>query len=151
MKSLKAVMATLILMGGIWINLNPDLVDKTYDFDDSEESTNLIGLQDEENWLVLRVSFPSMPHSLSKTDSLLLGAGSAQEYIYQLSGGKSNLEVTVSSDVWVSEFDESYWGADSLNERDVGNSGRGVDKLVEESATNLLSGMDLSEWDIDGD
>ena len=151
MKSLKAVMATLILMGGIWINLNPDLVDKTYDFDDSEESTNLIGLQDEENWLVLRVSFPSMPHSLSKTDSLLLGEGSAQEYIYQLSGGKSNLEVTVSSDVWVSEFDESYWGADSLNERDVGNSGRGVDKLVEESATNLLSGMDLSEWDIDGD
>ena len=92
-----------------------------------------------------------MPHSLSQTESLLIGPGSAQEYISQLSGGVSNLEVTISDEVWISDFEESYWGADSQTERDLGNGGNGVDKLVEESALDLLSGMDLSQWDINGD
>ena len=94
--------------------------------------------------------FLSLPHSLSETESLLLGSGSAQEYISQLSGGVSNLEVTISDEVWTSDFEESYWGADSQNERDVGNGGSGVDGLVEESVLDLLSGMDLSQWDING-
>ena len=145
------VIATLILFGGIWVNLNPDLVNTTYNFDDSDENPNLVGLQENEHWLVIRVAFPSMPHSLSETESLLLGSGSAQEYISQLSGGVSNLEVTISDEVWTSDFEESYWGADSQNERDVGNGGSGVDGLVEESVLDLLSGMDLSQWDINGD
>ena len=151
MRSFKVVIATLILFGGIWVNLNPDLVNTTYNFDDSDENPNLVGLQEYEHWLVIRVAFPSMPHSLSETESLLLGPGSAQEYISQLSGGVSNLEVTISDEVWISDFEESYWGVDSQTERDVGNGGNGVDKLVEESALDLLSGMDLSQWDINGD
>ena len=151
MRSFKVVIATLILFGGIWVNLNPDLVNTTYNFDDSDENPHLVGLQENEHWLVIRVAFPSMPHSLSETESLLLGPDSAQEYISQLSGGVSNLEVTISDEVWISDFEESYWGADSQNERDVGNGGSGVDKLVEESALDLLSGMDLSQWDINGD
>ena len=151
MRSFKVVIATIILFGGIWVNLNPDLVNTTYNFDDSDENPNLVGLQEYEHWLVIRVAFPSMPHSLSETESLLLGPGSAQEYISQLSGGVSNLEVTISDEVWISDFEESYWGADSQTERDVGNGGNGVDKLVEESALDLLSGMDLSQWDINGD
>ena len=151
MRSFKVVIATLILFGGIWVNLNPDLVNTTYNFDDSDENPDLVGLQENEHWLVIRVAFPSMPHSLSETESLLLGPDSAQEYISQLSGGVSNLEVTISDEVWISDFEESYWGADSQNERDVGNGGSGVDKLVEESALDLLSGMDLSQWDINGD
>jgi len=150
-KTLRAVLATLILLGGIWVNLNPHLVNSSYKFDETEETPDLIGLQETENWLVLRVGFPSMPHSSSKTNSLLVGTGSAQEYISQMSGGASRLEVTVTEDVWVSKFDESYWGADSQDERDVGNNGLGVDNLVEASATDLLAGMDLSKWDIDGD
>jgi len=150
-RSFKVVIATLILFGGIWVNLNPDLVNTTYNFDDSDENPNLVGLQEYEHWLVIRVAFPSMPHSLSQTESLLIGPGSAQEYISQLSGGVSNLEVTISDEVWISDFEESYWGADSQTERDVGNGGNGVDKLVEESALDLLSGMDLSQWDINGD
>jgi len=150
-RSFKVVIATLILFGGIWVNLNPDLVNTTYNFDDSDENPNLVGLQEYEHWLVIRVAFPSMPHSLSETESLLLGPGSAQEYISQLSGGVSNLEVTISDEVWISDFEESYWGVDSQTERDVGNGGNGVDKLVEESALDLLSGMDLSQWDINGD
>ena len=104
MRSFKVVIATLILFGGIWVNLNPDLVNTTYNFDDSDENPNLVGLQENEHWLVIRVAFPSMPHSLSETESLLLGSGSAQEYISQLSGGVSNLEVTISDEVWTSDF-----------------------------------------------
>ena len=94
-----------------------------------------------------QVSFPNSPHSESITSSLLQGNGSAEEYVQQLSGGSSTLQVTVTDDVWVSEFAESYWGADSQDERDIGNNGMGVDKLVENAAKNLLSGLDLSDWD----
>ena len=138
-------------MGGIFVNLNPDLVDSHYEFEESDESSDLVGLQMDERWLVLRVSFPNLPHSESISSSLLQGNGSAEEYVQQLSGGASTLKVTTSVDVWVSEFDESYWGTDSQNERDVGNNGMGVDKLVENAAKNLLSGLDLSDWDLNGD
>ena len=151
MKILRVVLAILILMGGIFVNMNPDLVDSHYDFEESDESTDLVGLQIDERWLVLRVSFPNLQHSESITSSLLQGNGSAEEYVQQLSGGASTLQVTVSDDVWVSEFEESYWGADSQNERDVGNNGMGVDKLVENAAKNLLTGLDLSDWDLNGD
>jgi len=138
-------------MGGIFVNLNPDLVDSHYDFEESAESSDLVGLQIDERWLVLKVSFPNSPYSESITSSLLQGNGSAEEYVQQLSGGSSTLQVTVTDDVWVSEFEESYWGADSQDERDVGNNGGGVDKLVENAAKNLLSGLDLSDWDLNGD
>ena len=138
-------------MGGIFVNMNPDLVDSHYDFEESDESSDLVGLQIDERWLVLRVSFPNLHHSESITSSLLQGNGSAEEYVQQLSGGASTLQVTVSDDVWVSEFEESYWGADSQNERDVGNNGMGVDRLVENAAKNLLTGLDLSDWDLNGD
>ena len=151
MKILRVVLAILILMGGIFVNMNPDLVDSHYDFEESDESTDLVGLQIDERWLVLRVSFPNLQHSESITSSLLQGNGSAEEYVQQLSGGASTLQVTVSDDVWVSEFEESYWGADSQNERDVGNNGMGVDRLVENAAKNLLTGLDLSDWDLNGD
>ncbi len=151
MKILKVVVAVLILMGGIFVNLNPDLVDSHYDFEESDESSDLIGLQIDERWLVLRVSFLNSPHSESITTSLLQGNNSAEEYVQQLSGGSSTLQVTISDDVWVSEFPESYWGTDSQDERDVGNNGMGVDKLVENAARNLLDEMDLSDWDLNGD
>tara|TARA_B100000965_G_scaffold50592_1_gene37418 strand:+ start:57619 stop:59571 length:1953 start_codon:yes stop_codon:yes gene_type:complete len=150
-KILRVVLAVVILMGGIFVNLNPDLVDSHYDFEESAESSDLVGLQIDERWLVLKVSFPNSPYSESITSSLLQGNGSAEEYVQQLSGGSSTLQVTVTDDVWVSEFEESYWGADSQDERDVGNNGGGVDKLVENAAKNLLSGLDLSDWDLNGD
>ena len=47
-------------MGGIFVNLNPDLVDSHYDFEESDESSDLVGLQIDERWLVLRF------HSLTR-------------------------------------------------------------------------------------
>ena len=151
MKTIRVAIAVLILMGGIFVNLNPDLVDSRYDFEQSDKTTDLLGLQIDERWLVLRVAFPDSPHSETLTSSLLTGQGSAEQYVQQLSGGTSTLQVTISEEIWSSEYDESYWGADSEGERDVGNNGMGVDRLVEESAKELLSEMDLSEWDLDGD
>ncbi len=102
MKILRVVIAVLILMGGVFVNLNPDLVDSHYDFEESDESSDLVGLQIDERWLVLRVSFPNSPHSESITSSLRQSNCSAEEYVQQLSGGSSTLQVTVTDDVWVS-------------------------------------------------
>ena len=72
-RSFKVVIATLILFGGLWVNLNPDLVNTTYNFDGSDENPNLVGLQEDEHWLVIRVAFPSMPHSLSGNGISVIG------------------------------------------------------------------------------
>jgi len=148
----------LLLLGAI-INVNPDLVDSKVSpgVGDNDDSSNLVGLQDNEEWLVLRVAFPGKPHSASITESMFDVDGdgsphlSASQYVSQMSGGHSTLVVTLSEDVWVSPEDEGYWGADSGGERDYGLDGRGVEGLIEDSAYGLLQNSNLSRWDYNGD
>jgi|TARA_B100001996_G_scaffold375817_1_gene356258 M6 family metalloprotease-like protein len=159
MKSVRyAVALVLILLGGM-INLNPDLVDSkvTPGIDDNDQDSNLVGLQNSEEWLVLRVAFPGKPHSESITESIfdMDGDGSphlsASQYVRQMSGGHSTLTVTLSEEVWISSEDEGYWGADSPGTRDSGIDGRGVEGLVEDSVYALLGNSNLSRWDYNGD
>jgi len=151
--------ALVLLLLAALVNLNPDIVDPSTDsrIDVNVEESRLVGLQEAEEWLVLRVSFPGMPHSDPKIDNIFDidedGSPhlSASQYVRQMSGGLSSLEVTLSEDVWVSQMDEGYWGADSPGTRDSGLDGRGVEGLVEESVKALLSGVNLSKWDFNDD
>ncbi|MAR42292.1 MAG: hypothetical protein CMA43_03785, partial [Euryarchaeota archaeon] len=155
MKSVRYAAAFAFLLLGALINLNPDIVNQTADSsnDPHSEDSNLVGLQDDEEWLVLRVGFPGKPHSDEKIDSIFdidedgSPQLSASEYVSQMSGGASSLEVTLSEDIWISPMDEGYWGEDSPEMRDSGADGRGVEGLVEDSVSALLTGVNLSRWD----
>ena len=48
-------------------------------------------------------------------------------------------------------MDEGYWGEDSPEMRDSGAEGRGVEGLVEDSVSALLTGVNLSRWDYNDD
>ena len=159
MKSVRYAAAFVFLLLGALINLNPDIVNQTADSsnDPHSEDSNLVGLQDDEEWLVLRVGFPGKPHSDEKIDSIFdidedgSPQLSASEYVSQMSGGASSLEVTLSEDIWISPMDEGYWGEDSPEMRDSGADGRGVEGLVEDSVSALLTGVNLSRWDYNDD
>ncbi|MDP6921154.1 MAG: M6 family metalloprotease domain-containing protein [Candidatus Thalassarchaeum sp.] len=148
MNAARVVLAATLLLVGLWANLNPEVIDGWVDDGVPAQSDDiqLVGLQAEEQWLVLRVQFPDQPFSQSKADSMLGGDDSAASYVDQMSNSASTLSITESSEVWVSPHPESHWGADSNEERDVG-----VTALVEQSAAALLSGEDLSKWDFDDD
>ena len=126
MKSVRYAVALVLLLLGALINLNPDIVNQTADPQDGHhvEDSNLVGLQENEEWLVLRVAFPEKPHSDAKIDSIFdideddSPELSASEYVRHMSAGSSSLEVTLSEDIWVSPMDEGYWGEDSPEMRD---------------------------------
>ena len=149
MNAARTVLAAAILMVGIWANINSDIIDGWVDdgiASQSGETVSLIGLQAEEEWLVLRVQFPGKPFSQSKADSMLGGDDSAASYIDQMSSSESSLVITEISEIWVSPQSEGHWGEDSSNERDIG-----VTALIEEAVENALAEKDLSRWDFDGD
>ena len=72
----RAAIAAAVLMMGVWANLNPDIIDDWIDVEIAEQTDDpidLVGLQSDERWLVLRVQFPDRPFSLDKADSMLGG------------------------------------------------------------------------------
>ena len=94
----RAAIAAAVLMMGVWANLNPDNIDDWIDDEIAEQTDDpidLVGLQSDERWLVLRVQFPDRSFSQDKADSMLGGENSAADYIEQISGGTSTLSVTM--------------------------------------------------------
>ena len=148
MNAVRAGLAVAILILGIWANTNPDALDEWIGAPSSatEEESELVGLQENEEWLVLRVEFEGRPFAQQKANSMFSIDGSASMYVDQMSGSKSALTVTLSDRVWLSPNPESHWGYDSEDERDIY-----VDDMIEAACLDLLSGMDLSKWDFDSD
>ncbi len=154
MRALRAVIATLLLVSALFVHMNGELVDdwasKQAPRDEPEPMT-LLGIQSEEEWLVLQVEFPGSGYSESKARNLLIGEDSAEEYISQLSAGQSSLTSTLFSEVWQAPHGVKRWGEDVDGERDAGEDGFGAETLLREVASDQLAGQDLSRWDLDSD
>ena len=148
MNPARAALAAIILLLGAWANTSPEVLDDWLGNQTpiSSEEPELVGLQEIEEWLVLRVEFPGRQFDQNKADAMFVSDGQASRYIDQMSGSESILKATISDRIWTSPNPESHWGYDSDEERDVS-----VDGLVEASCSDLLEGMDLTKWDFDGD
>ncbi|MEC7720851.1 MAG: immune inhibitor A domain-containing protein [Candidatus Thermoplasmatota archaeon] len=148
MNPARAALAAIILLLGAWANTSPEVLDDWLGNQApiSSEEPELVGLQEIEEWLVLRVEFPGRQFDQNKADAMFVSDGQASRYIDQMSGSESILKATISDRIWTSPNPESHWGYDSDEERDVS-----VDGLVEASCSDLLEGMDLTKWDFDGD
>ncbi len=116
-----------------------------------QEETNIIGLNNVEEWPVIRVDFPNRPFPNSLLQDIFDGNNSADDYIAQISSGKSSLNITIVNEIWNSPFPDSYWGTDSSEKRDAGSGSGGAQELASEAINSLFVGMDLSLWDLDND
>jgi len=152
------VFLMLMLSALVW--LNGASIDNALGRDQIEKAdTNpLVGLQNNENWLILKVSFPDKPFPDSESDDLLGVEGSIANYVDEMSGGSSKVTITVIVEAWNSPQSESYWGTDSENERDSGDESGGASELARAAIESLLGEggnstitEELSNWDLDGD
>ncbi len=154
MRALRAVIATLLLVSALFVHMNGELVDDWASKQaprDEPEPMALLGIQSEEEWLVLQVEFPGSDYSENKARNLLVGEDSAEDYITQLSDGQSSLTTTLFPEVWQAPHGVKRWGEDVDGERDAGEDGNGAETLLREVASDLLVGQDLSRWDLDSD
>ena len=151
---LRVSAAIVLLLSSVIVSMNPtkinNAISSTVEVDNTHEDSN-VGLMHHERWPVLRVEFPNKPFPNSMLEDFFSGNLSANEYINQMSGGKSTLDATIIDGVWESPYSESHWGTDSSEERDVGSGDGGAMGLAENAITSLMEGIDPSVWDLDGD
>lgn len=151
---LRVLAAVILLVCSVFVTMNSSKINNAisssvggYDQDDY----HMVGLSSEEKWPVIRISFPGKPFPNSLLGGIFDGDLSAQQYISEMSGGRSQLEPTIVEGVWESQNDVSYWGEDSDIERDYGDDSGGARELAKQAILGLLQGQDPSRWDLDGD
>ena len=153
MNKARATAALMVVFFGLIANLYSDVIDdwlsNTIQTQNSSNEEILVGIQENENWLIIPVSFQGDNFDLDKAQSILESDGPASSYIGQISAEQSILNATILDEVWISNYNINFWGEDSESGRDSGSDGAGVDNLVENAVKDLLSGRDLSPWDFD--
>ena len=153
MNKARAATALMVVFFGLIANLYSDVIDdwlsNTIQTQNSSNEEILVGIQENENWLIIPVSFQGDNFDLDKAQSILESEGPASSYIGQISAEQSILNATILDEVWISNYNINFWGEDSESGRDSGSDGAGVDNLVENAVKDMLSGRDLSPWDFD--
>ena len=153
MNKARATTALMVVFFGLIANLYSDVIDdwlsNTIQTQNSSNEEILVGIQENENWLIIPVSFQGDNFDLDKAQSILESEGPASSYIGQISAEQSILNATILDEVWISNYNINFWGEDSESGRDSGSDGAGVDNLVENAVKDMLSGRDLSPWDFD--
>ena len=153
MNKARATAALMVVFFGLIANLYSDVIDdwlsNSIQTQNSSDEEILVGIQENENWLIIPVSFQGDNFDLDKAQSILESEGPASSYIGQISAEQSILNATILDEVWISNYNINFWGEDSESGRDSGSEGAGVDNLVENAVKDMLSGRDLSPWDFD--
>ena len=152
MNKTRGILSLAIVSFGLLANIYSEVIDDWLDDKvnniSEEDEEILVGLQENENWLVIPVSFQGDVFNSDRADIILNSENSARDYINQISSGQSTLNTTILDEIWVSSHNIDFWGQDS-DERDSGTDGVGVDNLVENAVKETLSDLDLSPWDFD--
>ena len=104
MNAVRAALAVAVLLMGIWANTNPETLEDWLGEPTPISSVDieLVGLQEDEEWLVLRVEFPDRQFVQQKAESMFDPEGPASRYIEQMSGSDSVLHATLSDRIWLS-------------------------------------------------
>ena len=124
MNTARTVISVVIVMIGLFANINSDVIDEWLDEQTPEhevESEILVGVQSLENWLVIPVSFEGDGFNRINAETILNGQNSASTYMDQISGGNTLLNATILPETWITEYEINLWGEDGEIERDSGS------------------------------
>jgi len=149
MNRVRVVLAILVIFGGMFAQLNSEYIQNKLESNVTDDENSLIPIQEEEEWLVLKIEFTDNNFDNSLLSDFFEGEFSASSYIKSISP-KSNLNVTIINEVWHTDQSESFWGQDSDNGRDLTDN-NGVQNLIKEAVKGLLINIDLSKWDFNND
>ena len=148
MRKTRAILALAVVSFGLLANIYSELIDdwlnEQIHNEDVHEKEILVGLQENENWLVIPVTFEGDVFDSNRADIILNSESPASDYINQINAGKSTLNTTILDDIWISDKNIDFWGQDGENGRDSGGvDGAGVDNLVENAVKDSLQNLSL--------
>ncbi|DAC09197.1 MAG TPA: hypothetical protein D7H88_01815 [Candidatus Poseidoniales archaeon] len=120
---------------------------------DNDEPSVQLPLQDQEHWLVVVVDFEQNTANngwgIEEADNMLNQA--VVPYIEQLSGGESNLSITVHDTVIRANFPLVDYGQDATG-KDSGIGGEFLPSaLAEEAVTSIMDEINWEVFDLDND
>jgi len=119
----------------------------------NDEPSVQLPLQDQEHWLVVVVDFEQNTANngwgIEEADNMLNQA--VVPYIEQLSGGESNLSITVHDTVIRANFPVEDYGQDATG-KDSGTGGEFLPSaLAEEAVTSIMDEINWEVFDLDND
>ena len=129
--------AILLLIAGSWFALNGEIVENWIDEQRNpsiEDTNTLIGLQNNETWIVVMVDFSDNPVDSNENSSNAAGIirDVANPYLNQTSGTDIELNLIIYDEVIRAKFPMTTYGADSGSTRDAGIDGVNPSTLATE-------------------
>ncbi len=157
MRALIAVpVAILLLVAGSWFAFNGDVVEDWIDEQRNstdEESTALVGLQNNESWIVVMVDFPDEPAGASDTPSTAAGIirDIANPYLNQTSATGVQLEIISYDQIIRAKYPMTTYGSDSGSTRDAGIDGITPATLAAQVVESVGNDIDWGKGDYNKD
>lgn len=118
------------------------------------EEVELLPLQEQERWLVLLTDFENQPSTDSWGPSMAqtLLDDVARNYIYQMSGYSTEIQIDVNTRVTRAENPVEYYGKDTNGNRDMDERGDFLPvNLAKEVVTDHINHADWDEYDLNED
>ena len=117
-RMLTLVAALAFLSIGAWSFVNQDVVDNWIverSLSSEHEDAPLLGLQENETWLVLVVDFDSneAANGWGPNEAQNLLGQSASNYFHQVSGNTTNVELVIHPEVIRANNELAHYGSDS--------------------------------------
>ena len=158
-RSLRVVAAVVLLLTSIGTFIQPEIIDDvlinnqiTHSHDDSNE---LLGIQENERWLIIIIEFEGLPVGVGKDAShaqnMLMGIDGADDYIEELTASNSMLEIVISDSVYTAPSTPSAWGTDHNGNRDVASDGSRPSDLAAAAIRSIPEDINLNQFDLNND
>ena len=108
MNKTRAILALAVVSFGLMANIYSEVIDDWLEDKVHNDSTHdeeiLVGLQENENWLVIPVTFEGDVFDSDRAENILNSESQASDYISQISAGNSTLNTTILDEIWVSNY-----------------------------------------------
>lgn len=158
-RSLRVIVAVVLLLTSIGTFIEPEIVENvlvnsqiTHNHDDSDE---LLGIQDNEVWLIIIIEFEGLPSGVGKdsthAQNMLMGVDGADDYIDELTASNSVLDIVISDSIYSAPSSPSAWGTDHNGNRDVASDGSRPSDLASSVIRAIPDDIDLSQFDLNND
>jgi hypothetical protein len=134
----------VLLLASSWSYSNGDTIEQWMRENaiivSSEEKSPILNLQQDERWLVLIVDFEQSPadSAWGPEQARNILQESAVDYIEQISGGQSSVEILVADDVTRASGVLADYGSDVNGQRDVDKDGKFLPMALAQEALKVI-------------
>jgi len=158
-RALRVCVAALLLITSLTSFVQPELIEdiihNTDNTDSNADQRKLLGIQQNERWLVIIVEFQGLPSGDGKdavhAENILMGVNGADDYLDEISASNTNLQVVISDTIYSAPSPPSAWGTDHNGNRDVASDGSRPSDLASSVIRNIPDNIDLTQFDLDND